>query len=325
VTDAKVLVVERCRGHDGVSAHSSLGCRPEATERLRAVAREGGTTEGRRFVPRACLPALGVSQRASEPAYGKLAGSRRHIAVLRPEGERGPGSGLAEAPVLDQANPGGTKMTRALALLPIILMIPCLLGAEDWPAACPDRSYVELSYPALMTTCPAGDGPAFEDVVVFAVTPDGDPIVGLPSSQFAFTIDGNVTVTPVEEATNDKGRIRFTLTSGDSIVRVGADWLHVECAIAGVALNDADSLHVNSFDLNADGCVDKQDVAVFQSLYLQKDLRADYYRDGVIDMRDFSVLVDHDGHCAPKDEEVEPAAGEAVEAGEEPAEGGAGD
>lgn len=197
-------------------------------------------------------------------------------------------------------------MVRGLPLVMIVLIISGLSGAEDWPTPDPDGSRVELTYPALMTTCPAGDGPAFEHVQVFAVAKDGAPIEGLPSSRFSLTVDGNVTVTPVEEATDEKGRIRFTMTGGESIVRVGADWLHVECAIAGVALNDVDSLHVNSFDLNADGCVDRYDVSVFQSLYLEKDLRADYYRDGVVDMRDFSVLVDHDGHCAPEEEEEEP-------------------
>jgi hypothetical protein len=199
-------------------------------------------------------------------------------------------------------------MARALAVALVLLMIPCLLGAEDGPAPCPDRSHVEVTYPALMTTCPAGDGPPFEHIQVFAVTVDGDPIVGLPAARFSFTIDGPATAAPVEEATNEKGRIRFTLTSDESIVRLGADWLQVGCAIAGVPLNDADSLHVNSFDLNGDGCVDKQDVAIFQSLYLEEDLRADYYRDGTIDMRDFSVLVDHDGHCVPEEEE-EPGPG----------------
>lgn len=203
-------------------------------------------------------------------------------------------------------------MARALTLVVIILVIPCVLGAEDRPAPCPNLSHVELTYPALMTTCPAGDGPAFEHIEVFAMTPGGDPIEGIPSSQFSFKIDGDVSVAPAEEATDEKGRIRFTLTADKSIVRVGPDWLHVECTIADVPLNDADSLHVNSFDLNEDGCVDKRDVSVFQSLYLQEDLRADYYRDGVVDMRDLSVLVDHDGHCAPKEEgELEPG-GESV-------------
>jgi hypothetical protein len=214
-------------------------------------------------------------------------------------------------------------MARALTLVFIVLMIPCLLGAEDLPAPCPDRSHVEVTYPALMTTCPAGDGPAFEHIQVFAVTNDGDPIAGLPAAQFSFTIDGPVIATPAEEATNEKGRIRFTLTSDESIVRVGADWLHVECAIADVPLNDADSLHVNSYDLTADGCVDKEDVSFFQSLYLQEDLRADYYRDGTVDMRDLSVLVDHDGHCVPEEEETdqtgEAPPGETAEPQEEPA------
>jgi hypothetical protein len=210
-------------------------------------------------------------------------------------------------------------MARVLALMLVVLTIPCLLGAQDRPAPCPNRSHVDLTYPALMTTCPAGDGPAYEYVQVFAMTKDGDPIEGLPSSEFSFAVDGDVTVSPVDEATNENGFIRFTMTGNESIVRLGADWLHVECTIADVPLNDADSLHVNSFDLDGDGCVDEKDVSIFQSLYLQNDLRADYYRDGIVNMKDLSFLVDHDGHCVPEEEEeLEPtgqtSSGEATEA-----------
>jgi hypothetical protein len=209
-------------------------------------------------------------------------------------------------------------MVRVLTLVLIVLTIPCLLEAQDRPTPCPNRSHVDLTYPHLMTTCPAGDGPAYQYVQAFAITKDGDPIEGLPSSEFSFAVDGDVTVTPVEEATNENGLVHFTLRGNESIVRLDPDWLHVECTIADVRLNDADSLHVNSFDLNGDGRVDKDDVAIFQSLYLENDLRADYYRDGVVDMKDLSFLVDHDGHCVPEEQEVEPTGeagpGDAVEA-----------
>jgi hypothetical protein len=194
-------------------------------------------------------------------------------------------------------------MARALTSVLIILIIPCLVGAGNWPIPCPDQSHIELTYPALMTTCPAGDGPAFEHVQVFAVTKDGDPIEGLPSSQFFFTIDGNVTVTPVEQATDENGRIRFTMTSDESLVRLDPDWMHIECRIATVALNDVDSLQVNTLDLNTDGCISDEDATVFRSLYLSEDPRADFSRDGAVDMKDASVLTRHIGHCAPDDEE----------------------
>jgi len=196
-------------------------------------------------------------------------------------------------------------MARALAVVAIVLIALCLMGADKWPET--GRTRVELPEDLGLTTCPAGDGPPFEHVRVVVTHGDDEPMAGLPSSLFSLEVGGNVTATPVDEETDENGVIRFSMVGNESFVRLGDDWLHVKCTFGGGPTNKADSLHVNSFDLNADGCVDDKDVDVFQSLYLTDDPRADFNWDGIVNMSDASVLADHnDNHCEKKEEELDP-------------------
>ena len=94
-------------------------------------------------------------------------------------------------------------MTRVLAVGAILLIALSVTGADTTPVPDSVQSRVELPGIPVMTTCPAGDGPPLQHITVYAKRADGSPIAGIASPDFHFDVDGNVTITAVDEETDE--------------------------------------------------------------------------------------------------------------------------
>ncbi|MFH1502165.1 MAG: hypothetical protein ABIG03_03875 [Candidatus Eisenbacteria bacterium] len=157
----------------------------------------------------------------------------------------------------------------------------------------PDASSVTLGPDAGMVTCPAGDGPAYEYILVEAKRADLTAIQGIPAGSFFWTITGgDVTITAVQIETDANGQIQFTVVGDETIV---GD-ITAECQIYTVALNDSDLISCNSFDINEDNGVGVQDATLFVADYGTTAQRSDFNWDGGVGVQDATLFVAHYGH-----------------------------
>jgi C1A family cysteine protease len=168
----------------------------------------------------------------------------------------------------------------------------------------PDLSFVTLTdeVEAGLTTCPAGDGPAYQHVRVTVFDSSGNPMPGISSDQITFSTSAatgtefhgplSCTATAVAPQTDPYGEILFELTGDTSI----SGDLNIEATVAGVALNDIDVLPARTFDLLLDGGVDLIDFSRFSLDYQTTADRSDYNWDGFVDLPDFSRFALHFYH-----------------------------
>ena len=163
-----------------------------------------------------------------------------------------------------------------------------------------DESFVTISLGGQgLTTCPTGDTPAFGDITVDARNSAGDPISGIPSSNFFFTIVGtgydNVSISAKtgETETDVNGQIKFE-AQGDGTVPYGG--LTITVQIYTVAVNDSDVLTCNTFDYDADNDVDPVDFGQFAGDFNGTAQRSDFDWDGDVDPVDFGQFGLHFGH-----------------------------
>jgi hypothetical protein len=185
-------------------------------------------------------------------------------------------------------------MLRTLAVVLaglVVLAGTAVAGIPD-----PDLSYVDVGPDVYMTSCPAGDGPAYQYVTVYANRADGTPIAAIPSTSFFFTITGgNVTMTcvSVPPETDGTGMIQFEMVADETIELLAPSALGVDCQIYTIVLNDHDDVQVNTFDLNLNDCVDLADFSMFSAMYLTADPRGDYNGNGLVDLPDFGMFSAH--------------------------------
>ncbi len=186
-------------------------------------------------------------------------------------------------------------MLRALVGLAVVVAVLPLAGSADAgrPFPDPDLSYVTVGPDAGMTTCPSGDGPAFQYVTVTALSSESIPIPGIPSSSFFFMVmGGDVQITAVDSQTDVSGNIRFELIAHESIVGT----ITITCQIYTMVLNDSDDVDCISFDINEDGLVGLQDYTLFSADYGEVAPRSDFDWNGSVDQPDFDMLTEHYGH-----------------------------
>jgi hypothetical protein len=165
----------------------------------------------------------------------------------------------------------------------------------------PDYSFVTLTDESGggLTTCPDGDGPAYQYVKVSVRDGANNPIQGIASTQIALAITPaggttyhgtiSVSASPVETETDAQGEIRFELVGDTSI----SGDVNIEATVAGIPINDMDVLPVITFDLRMDGLVDLLDFSMFADDFTTTAARSDFNWDGFVDLIDFSMFASH--------------------------------
>jgi C1A family cysteine protease len=171
----------------------------------------------------------------------------------------------------------------------------------------PDQSFVTLTADSAagMTTCPAGDGPAYCYVKVTVRDGAGDPVPGIPSGEFDITVapaggaqyNGgfSCTVTAVDAQTDADGEIRFGVTGDTSI----SGDVNVTVVVSGTAINDLDVLPCVTFDIVMDGVIDLLDFIEFADDYGTTAVRSDFDWSGSVDLMDFILFAGHYHHSPP--------------------------
>ena len=180
----------------------------------------------------------------------------------------------------------------------LVLAIATVAGAGIPDA---DESFVTLDLGGFgLTTCPSGDYAAWGDITVDARNSAGDPISGIPSGNFFFTIvgtgSGNVSISAKsgETETDVNGQIKFE-AQGTGTVPYGG--LTITVQIYTVAVNDSDVLTCNTFDYDNDGDVDPVDFGQFAMDFAGGTAqRSDFDWDGDVDPVDFGQFGLHFGH-----------------------------
>jgi hypothetical protein len=161
-----------------------------------------------------------------------------------------------------------------------------------------DNSYVAMDNGGKgLSTCPAGDGPAYRYITVTALRTDLTPIQGISSGNFFFTVtgagSGNVSINAVDAETDAGGAIRFE-AQGTGAIMYGS--LTVDVQIYTVVLTDSDTLWCNTFDYNDDGTIDPLDFVTFASDFGGTNERSDFDWNGTINPLDFVTFAGHFGH-----------------------------
>jgi C1A family cysteine protease len=168
----------------------------------------------------------------------------------------------------------------------------------------PDLSHVTLTGESMagITTCPAGDGPAYQFVKVTVMDGTGTPIQGIASSQVSLSVtpaggalyygSPTCTATAFDVETDANGEIRFELVGDTSI----SGDLNVTATVSGVALNDMDVLGARSYDIRVDGTVDLPDFLDFATDYNTAAARSDFDWSGMADVTDFILFAGHYQH-----------------------------
>jgi C1A family cysteine protease len=171
----------------------------------------------------------------------------------------------------------------------------------------PDYSFVTLTHEAEggMTTCPLGDGPAYEHVKVTVKDGADAPVQGIDAGQFSFAISPaagatffgtlSATFAPVDAETDASGEIRFDLV-GDTSIQGD---INIEVTVSGTAINDIDVLETRSFDSAMDGIVDLIDFSRFALDYQTSAPQSDFDWSGFVDLVDFSRFALHYQHGDP--------------------------
>ena len=150
-----------------------------------------------------------------------------------------------------------------------------------------------------LTTCPAGDGPAYGYITVTALRADLTPIVGIPAGSISFTVTGtgggNVAINGFDAETDVNGQCRFT-AQGTAAVPYGS--LSIAVQIYTVVLTTAPgTLWCNTFDLDGDGAVTPIDLSVFAGNYETVSEDCDYdWSGGIVNPIDLSVFAAHYEH-----------------------------
>jgi hypothetical protein len=189
------------------------------------------------------------------------------------------------------------EMGRAITCVLIgLILAPTASGVLPDPGA----SSVTLWPDGGMASCPAGDGPVFEHIIVQLRADDLTPVEGVPWTEFFFAVTGgDVTIGHVTDATNPVGEIRFDMVADEAIVLLDPDVLTIECTVLSVVISDIGELGVNSFDLDENGCVDLTDFGVFTAIYGTADPRGDFDWNGLVGLADFGLFCAHylHGEC----------------------------
>jgi hypothetical protein len=176
---------------------------------------------------------------------------------------------------------------------------------ECGPVLSPDLSFVTLTNENLphLVTCPAGDGPIYQHAKVTCKDTAGNPLAGIPSTAFTFTVNPTgigtqwygilrCTFTPVDPETDVNGDIRFTIAGDTSI----AGNITIRVTVQGTMLNDHDTLICKTFDHTMDGVVSLGDFVMFAHDYGTTHWTSDYTGDGLVGLGDFSMFGQHYGH-----------------------------
>lgn len=188
-------------------------------------------------------------------------------------------------------------MSRMVVGVLVGLLLLGVAGVANAGIPDPDLSSCVLGPAAGMATCPAGDGPAYQNITVTAKRSDTTPIEGIPYSSFFFTVTGgDVTITHVDDETDANGEIRFEMVGDETIVLLDPDFLTIEVQIYTVVLNDSDDLECNSYDINQDDAVGLADFSAFSQDYGSAEKRSDFNWDGTVGLADFSQFSQHYGH-----------------------------
>ena len=203
-------------------------------------------------------------------------------------------------------------MSRRLAGVLAGLLVVAMVGTVTAGIPHPEESFTVMTFvaPAVkagLATCPAGDGPAYQYMVVTAERSDGTPIQGILSSSFFFDVTGGeVTITcPDSPAETDvNGQINFEIVGDETIIGystgAGATGpaLSIETQIYTVVLTtNTMSLDCNSFDVDGNDAVGGQDGAYFVVEYgkTNEDM-CDFNWDGSVTGQDGAFWVAHYGH-----------------------------
>jgi hypothetical protein len=170
----------------------------------------------------------------------------------------------------------------------------------------PDQTVVTLTHENLphLISCPAGDGPIYQYIKVSVKNAQGNPLPGIPSSAFVFTITPvdvttlwyetlSCTFTAVDPVTNMNGDIRFTIKADTSIYGN----ITIRVTVQSIQVNDADILACKTPDYNCDGIAALDDFVVFGQDYGRIMWRSDFTGDdGLVGLGDFVIFGQHYGH-----------------------------
>ncbi|MBD3366760.1 MAG: hypothetical protein GF405_01135 [Candidatus Eisenbacteria bacterium] len=185
-------------------------------------------------------------------------------------------------------------MSRVLASILAGCLILAVASAAGAGIPDPDQSSIAASTGGL-TTCPLGDGPAFQYVTVTALRSDSTPIQGIDSSNFFFSATGgSVTITAVDSQTDVNGRIRFEVVSDESITFGNS--VTIDCSIYTIALSSSVDVDCNSFDIDGSGSVGLADLAFFAGDYGTSAGRSDFDWNGTVGLADLAFFATHYGH-----------------------------
>jgi hypothetical protein len=185
-------------------------------------------------------------------------------------------------------------MSRILAGV-LVLALAATAGAGIPDA---DQCYVTMTAGGKgLSTCPAGDGPAYSYITVGALRNDGTPIQGVPSSDFHFTVtgtgSGNVSINAYDASTDVSGEIRFQ-AQGDGTVVYGSLTINVQ--IYTVSINSTGTLWCNTYDYDDNGTVNPVDFVTFASDFGGTNERSDFDWNGTVNPVDFVSFAGHFGH-----------------------------
>ena len=154
-----------------------------------------------------------------------------------------------------------------------------------------------------LTTCPAGDGPEYHYLVVTCINMTGDPMSGIPAEAFEFVVTAtqtthyydilSCTFTPVDQQTNEDGKIRFTIRGDTSIVRE----ITLQVKIYHILIHNEVVLSCKSVDYPpCDGRVDLSDFTTFSGAFGTSFWRSDFTWDGIVNLADFTMFGQHWSH-----------------------------
>ena len=185
-------------------------------------------------------------------------------------------------------------MARTLAGVLTGLMVLAAVGVANAGIPDPDLSFATVGPDPGMTTCPSGDGEAYQYLTVTAKRSDTSAIQGIPSTSFFFsTSGGSCSFDAVQTETDVNGEIQFEVVGDETII---GDLL-VYCQIYTVALNDADTISCISYDITDDDLVGLQDYTLFSGDYGNVAPRSDFnWSGGVVGLQDYTLFSAHYGH-----------------------------
>ncbi len=185
-------------------------------------------------------------------------------------------------------------MSRVLAAVLAGCLVLAIAGVAGAGIPDPDQSTIAASAGGL-TTCPLGDGPAFQYLTVTAKRADSTPIQGIDSSNFFFvSTGGSVTVTAVDSQTDVNGQIRFEVVADESIDYPNT--VTISVSVYTIAVNGSVAITCKSLDINGDGSVSLEDFGFFSGDYGTTAARSDFNWDGIVGLEDFGFFSGHYGH-----------------------------